>query len=134
MTKDVDEFLAHYGIPGMRWGKRNASSDSGSSGKGSSSKEEKAPKAKKPTSDDIKAARSRQSERSMKVGLAEYEYMAATSKKGKQKAYEALDKAGDEYFNSPDRAIANRKTRGEKAAAALSWGVIGLSAASLAAR
>lgn len=40
MTTDVDEFLAHYGVPGMKWGKRKATSSS-SSGSGSARKSTK---------------------------------------------------------------------------------------------
>ena len=36
MSEEVEDFLAHYGVRGMKWGKRKASYDDGSSGSGSS--------------------------------------------------------------------------------------------------
>lgn len=51
----VDEFLLHYGVPGMRWGVRKGRSNKSSASKGKSSKKKK----KKPKASELTDAQLR---------------------------------------------------------------------------
>lgn len=97
----TDEFLAHYGVQGMRWGHRTA--------RPSPSSPSKKPQV---TSRDIKDARK---------GLLErrnQEAMAQTTKKGRNSIFmlgEFSKHLSPEYRADPRRAVAFAQTRGEKA-------------------
>lgn len=101
---NLDDVLAHYGVLGMKWGQR-----------------------KKATTADIHAAR-------RSVGQAQRQYghledkmtYGTTENKAKNAQLEKQMKALDEHFmKDPQRAIATRMTRGEKAALLLLTGPIG---------
>lgn len=113
----AENVLAHYGVAGMRWGKRKGSSkESGS----------KKPKA---TSQEILEARYRQQLRLQKAQEAQGDFIVARTNKGKDKAEKIMRQREKELFNNPDAEIANKMTKGEK------WttGVLaGLGAASVA--
>ena len=49
MTEDIDAFLAHYGVKGMRWGVRRDRGNSGSSSKGQANASDASSKPKKST-------------------------------------------------------------------------------------
>lgn len=118
-------YLAHYGVMGMKWGK----SKGGSSGSSGSSESGAPAKKAKPTSDDIKAARGRQVERSVKLDQAQVDYFFASSEKGRNIAKNKLEKYSDEYQNSGDLELANRRTRGEKISAGVMHGIFATSMA-----
>ena len=48
MTNDIDDFLAHYGVKGMKWGVRRDRGSSGSSSKGRANASDASSKPKKP--------------------------------------------------------------------------------------
>lgn len=94
---DVDAFLAHYGVKGMKWGHRKTYSSA-----------------------DIKAARARNAKR--EGDLLSKAYDVSNTKKGtaaRAKADKAYNKAHTDYLKNPDRATALRMTKGEKIAVAV---------------
>jgi hypothetical protein len=96
MTQEVDDFLAHYGVKGMRWGVRGA----------------------KPTSSQIMDARAKQASRQRAINSQIDKTNLATGKKQEAEA-KKLNKMGVDYLKSPDRATAARMTTGEKFGLAL---------------
>ncbi|AWN06111.1 hypothetical protein SEA_MIEK_8 [Streptomyces phage Miek] len=98
--------LAHYGVKGMKWGVR----------KGQSGKE-------------IRAARRRV--HSQRVQLDAKEDKVDSLARGtaqRSRAEKDLEKASKEFLKNPDRVTAARTTKGEKIAAVLIAGPIGLTA------
>lgn len=95
---DLEDALAHFGVKGMKWGKRSA----------------------RPSTSDIKDARVRQNARLRGVQNAEDNLnLRAIQKPSEAKdkaAVRAFQKAEKDFHDNPDRAVAQRLTRGEKAA------------------
>lgn len=92
-----EDFLAHYGVKGMKWGVR---------------------KAHKPvTSRDIKAARQRI--RRQREDLADQSYRVRTARNDRERTRETkkLSEMEVSFLKNPDRATELRMTGGEKAAA-----------------
>lgn len=100
----IAEVLIHYGTKGMKWGVRK----------------------KKPTSDDIHAARVRQASRYRKFEKAQDDVNLATNSKSRNAAIRRRDKAEKEHDLNEDRVTAVRMTRGEKFGAVLVAGPLGL--------
>ena len=91
---DPDEFLAHYGVKGMKWGHRKKSTE-------------------------IHAARARV--KKAKTALNKQEEKVAYSKPGssaRKKEQAKYDKMKVDFLNNPDRATSARMTRGETIALA----------------
>jgi len=113
-----DELLIHYGIKGMKWGRRKARDDGGS-GKAAKPK-------KKITSDDIRESRAQHQARVAELIRADQRVRTATTKKGKDAALRQVEKMAKQIANTDDARIANKMTRGEKAAALFVAGPLGL--------
>lgn len=129
MTNSNSE-LAHYGVPGMRWGKRRGGSES-SSGKSAGTKAVAAktkPKKEKLTTEQIQDARARHNARISKIIAADNDVRLATSPKAKSKALATVSKYGKEIANSDDARIGSKMTKGEKAAAIILLGPLGVAA------
>lgn len=124
---EVEDFLAHYGVKGMRWGHRR----------------------EKVSSSDIKAARRRVDHQTGKdfdkLGKIEDRYHSAKTPGARAKAEKDLKNEENAqrmaHLKNPDRATAMRMTRGEKVALVLIGGLltggapaIGYGAARLATR
>lgn len=120
---DVDTFLEHYGVKGMKWGVRKKHESSGGS---SSSK----PAKTKVTSADIHQARYRQSLRARKYQESQGDFIVARTAKGQDAAEKIMRAREKEYFTNPDAKLAARSTTGEKVAAAIVYGAVGLTIAS----
>lgn len=118
MNPEVDEFLAHFGVKGMKWGKRNSSS---SSEGGTSSRSElrslnKASKAKDRADRDkgIDEARARyESGARDKYKAAKAQYQIDKATIGKREAAKAFNKVKDENladYNAANQAKSGKET------------------------
>lgn len=124
MSEVTDDFLQHYGVQGMKWGKRNGSSKSGGGGTGKNGKV---------TSGDIHLARRAQVARARNLSAAESKYYAATTNKGRAKAEKMMDKLEKDFYNNPDAKISAKMTKSEKVGAAIVYGMAGAMVVSYAA-
>lgn len=89
--------LFHYGVKGMRWGKRKD----------------------KPSSADIEVARANQSARVARVNEKFVKSVTARDKGERAAAKAEYQKLNQVFLDHPDRVTAMRMTRGEKAVLAL---------------
>lgn len=110
----VEEFLEHFGVPGMKWGRRKDDSGGGSGGKvGPSRAEERVNKAKarvervaakQKASDDrdatILKARQDVAKTSSELRVAKVQYKVDKQTLGKTKAKEILGKAKDVHMTN----------------------------------
>lgn len=91
---DLEE-LAHHGVLGMKWGKTRA----------------------KASRSDIMSARTRNKSRTRKIERQESKINTLKGKgQASKKEEKTLATMKSDYLKSPDRVIAARMTRGEKAA------------------
>lgn len=124
MTEQDDktqEFLAHYGVKGMRWGKTTKSDAGGSSAPASTYSRSLAKE--KVSNDDIYDARLRVYTQSQAV-RREIKDIKAQAKAGKTAVDKvAINEAKAALYNNPDRVTASRMTTGDKVVA----GIIALS-------
>lgn len=119
---EVDEFLAHHGVAGMKWGHRKTSSS------GSSSAKSTKPAKKKYTSQEIIAARARHNARVAKLNSALIDASYAQHPKVKAQAEKLVEQHAKTIANNQkDAEIAGKMTKGEKWATGL-----GLAGAALA--
>lgn len=124
MSTDVDDFLMHYGVKGMKWGvtRSQASLDraAGRAEKKAAKKEAKAnktPSAGKQRDMEIKAAR----KRIMEGKNLAHKFLLADSfgkPLGGRRTVDLLARSSSEQ----DREIASRMTRGQQAALGLAVG------------
>ena len=117
----IDDFLAHYGVKGMRWGVRK---DKEKTWQQEDRELRKKLKDQKFTKDEILTARANQ-----KVRAAAYQREVDKSKRDPETGLllytDAVHKVATDWSKSPDRYTANRKTAGEKFVATLLAGPVG---------
>lgn len=110
MTTEVDNYLEHYGVKGMRWGKRSSSSSSSDSKSGKSRKELRAldranrkserAAARKEWDDNIENARNRVDDDARKYNEAKKQYKTDKKEIGKVAAKKILKEHEDQFVNS----------------------------------
>jgi hypothetical protein len=111
MPEPVDEYLAHYGVKGMRWGKRSASSSDSSGTPKKSRKElrvlDKAERARKNKEQDskIEDARNNLHKEAQAYTTAKKKYDVDRKVIGKEAAEKALIDANDKYVSSFNTAM-----------------------------
>lgn len=106
---EVDDFLEHFGVKGMKWGQRKSESSGGS----------------KPSSNDIKNARIRTNIRTSSLDSHATALSLANSKKEKQNQLDRIHKIAKDPKAQRDIDMAATATRGEKVSAFLIAGPIG---------
>lgn len=116
----VDNYLAHFGVVGMKWGKRGrGGSDESSSGVTAKPKKEKI------TTADIKTARESRNVSLNKMNEAHARSLFAETAKGRAKAEKLVDKYEKEAFDSDNARVANKLTKGEKVLNTAAWTTYG---------
>lgn len=123
MSIPAEDFLAHYGVVGMKWGKHKSRSASNPDGSGTG-------KNGKVTSGDIHLARQAQSARLRKYQEAEGDFYVARTAKGQDKAEKIMRQREHDLFNNPDAKMAARMTKSEKVGAGIVYGMAGVMAIS----
>lgn len=145
-TEVVDNYLEHYGVKGMRWGKRSSSSsDSGSSDAPKSRKElraldrahrkaEKA-KARKEWDDDIETARDELDGKAKKLNEASKQYKIDKQTMGRAAAKDILRDHEEDFIETWNKASlsttkeANRQLIVAAGTAVLTAALLGASSA-----
>lgn len=122
MSKEVVDFLAHYGVKGMKWGVRKAPS-AGDVARSHEKARIKEASKKKYSNDEILAARRRQGERA--VAYLTAEKRAPRLPSGKLQLTKETAKRRWDLIENDDVYVAARKTTGEKLAAKILLGPIG---------
>ncbi|ALY08610.1 hypothetical protein CAPNMURICA_10 [Arthrobacter phage CapnMurica] len=143
MTTEVDNYLEHYGVKGMKWGKKSSSSSSSSSSEGQpkSKKELRAldranrkairEKARKEWDDDIVKARGELDGKAEKLREAAKQYKVDKTTMGKVAAKHILRDHEDDFIETWNKANltttkeANRQLIGAAGAIVLSAVVVG---------
>ena len=126
-----EEYLEHYGVPGMRWGHRKLVRAGGDNTRAAKTF------AQKTSVVDVKRARNRVAQNKAKVQGQKLTYKQAKkaarkTENGKAIAKRELAKYKDmkkKALRSPDRATALRLTRGEKTGAAIAFNYFTIAAA-----
>lgn len=116
-----EQALAHFGVPGMKWGVRRSNSSDGTN-----SNPKKPPK---PTTAEIKTARFNQAQRLRKTEEAHAELLVARGRKQTEKAEKEFLRRVSDLNNNPDFRTSQRMTTGEKVTTGILLGVLGVSLA-----
>lgn len=127
MSDKTDEFLAHYGVLGMHWGRHLPSK-----GETSSTSKIKRSEIRKVNNQQILEARGRQLNRVSKLDTLAARTYAETTEKGRKAATEAYERYEKKILSHPDAETAAKLTSGEKASVAATLGLLGVAVGSYA--
>jgi len=105
----VDEFLAHYGVKGMKWGVHNTKADFKAS-----RKQVREIRGTRHTTSEIQDSRTRQESRKKQAAFYEDKAKTASSAATAKKYKSLYEKAAKDFDTSDDRIIATKMTTGEQ--------------------
>jgi predicted nucleic acid-binding OB-fold protein len=111
MTTEVDNYLEHYGVKGMKWGKHQSSSDKSSSGSGQKTRKElrsldranrKAAKQKRKDDwdNEVNTARDQLDGKAQKLNEAQKQYKTNKATMGKVAAKQILREHEDDFIKT----------------------------------